>query len=93
MDWWVGVERADENLELGVDTLLLGSVFADDGECSDTLSVETLCLLEYYWIDRSESFPTMFLAKDWAKQMLWPSLMKWRMGKASLLVSPLAKPW
>lgn len=42
VDWWVGVEWADDDLDLGVDALLLSGVLADDGEGSDTLSVETL---------------------------------------------------
>lgn len=39
----VGVQRANENLELGVNTLLLGGISADKREGSDTLTVETLC--------------------------------------------------
>lgn len=42
VDWWVGVEWADDDLDLGIDALLLGGILADDGEGSDTLSVETL---------------------------------------------------
>ena len=42
VDWWVGVEWADDDLDLGVDALLLSGILADDGEGSDTLSVETL---------------------------------------------------
>lgn len=38
----VGVQGADEDLELGIDALLLGGVTANDGEGTDTLSVETL---------------------------------------------------
>ena len=42
MDGWVGVERADEDLDLGVDALGFGGVGGDDGEGAYTLSVETL---------------------------------------------------
>lgn len=42
MDGRVGVQRADENLELRVDALLLGGVGADKGEGTDTLTIETL---------------------------------------------------
>lgn len=42
VDGGVGVQRTDEDLELGVDTLLLLSVGGGDGEGTDTLSVETL---------------------------------------------------
>jgi hypothetical protein len=38
----VGVERANYDLDLRVDALLLGGVFADDGEGTGTLTVETL---------------------------------------------------
>ena len=38
----VGVQWADENLDLRVDTLLLFSRLADDGESANTLAVETL---------------------------------------------------
>jgi len=42
VDRGVGVERTDENLDLGVDALLLVGVLANDGEGTDTLTVETL---------------------------------------------------
>ena len=42
VDGWVGVERADEDLDLGVDALGFGGVGGDDGEGAYTLSVETL---------------------------------------------------
>lgn len=42
----VGVERADEDLDLRVDTLLLVGVGAHDGESTDTLAVETHVLGE-----------------------------------------------
>uniref|UniRef100_A0A287CUC3 Uncharacterized protein n=1 Tax=Ictidomys tridecemlineatus TaxID=43179 RepID=A0A287CUC3_ICTTR len=35
----------------------------------------------------------MFLAYDWQRQTLMPCSMKWRTAQASLLPSPLAKPW
>lgn len=38
----VGVERADDDLDLRVDALLLLGVFADDGEGTGTLTVKTL---------------------------------------------------
>lgn len=38
----VGVERADQDLDLRVDTLLLIGVGTDDGEGTNTLTVETL---------------------------------------------------
>lgn len=42
VDGGVGVHRADEDLELGIDALDLLGVLADDGEDTDTLTVETL---------------------------------------------------
>lgn len=42
VDGGVGVQRADEDLQLRVDTLLLLGVSSGDGEGTDTLSVETL---------------------------------------------------
>lgn len=42
VDGGVGVQRADEDLQLRVDTLLLLGVSSSDGEGTDTLSVETL---------------------------------------------------
>lgn len=42
VDRGVRVERTDENLDLRVDTLLLLDVGADNGESTNTLSVETL---------------------------------------------------
>lgn len=42
VDWGVRVERSDEDLDLGVDSLLLFRVFADDREGAHTLAVETL---------------------------------------------------
>lgn len=42
VDGGVGVQRADEDLQLRVDTLLLLSVGGGDGEGTDTLTVETL---------------------------------------------------
>jgi hypothetical protein len=42
VDRGVGVQRADENLELRVNALDLLGVLADDGEGTDTLTVETL---------------------------------------------------
>ena len=38
----VGVERAHDDLDLRVDALRLGGVFADNGEGAGTLAVETL---------------------------------------------------
>jgi hypothetical protein len=42
VDWRVRVKRADKNLDLRVDTLLLICGLADDGEGTNTLTVETL---------------------------------------------------
>lgn len=42
VDGWVGVKRADKDLDLGVDALLLIGVSADNGEGTDTLAVKTL---------------------------------------------------
>lgn len=42
VDGRVGVQGAHENLELRVNALLLGGVFADNGESTNTLAVETL---------------------------------------------------
>lgn len=42
VDRRVGVERADQDLDLRVDTLLLFGVGADNGEGANTLTVETL---------------------------------------------------
>lgn len=38
----VGVERSHKNLDLGVDALLLLGRLADDGECTNTLTIQTL---------------------------------------------------
>jgi len=43
---WVRVERSDEDLDLRVDSLLLICVCADDGECTDTFTVQTHVLGE-----------------------------------------------
>ena len=42
VDGRVGVEGTDENLDLRLNTLLLLGVLADEGEGTNTLSVETL---------------------------------------------------
>ena len=42
VDWRVGVEWADDDLDLRIDALLLVGVLADDREGSDALTVETL---------------------------------------------------
>lgn len=39
---WVGVKRADKNLDLGVDTLLLFGRFTNNGECTNTLAIKPL---------------------------------------------------
>lgn len=40
--WWVGVEWADDNLDLRVNAGLLLGVLGDNGESANTLTVETL---------------------------------------------------
>ena len=40
----VGVEGTDENLDLRLDALLLLGRLADEGESTDTLTIETLCI-------------------------------------------------
>ena len=98
----VGVQRADEDLDLGLHPLLLLDRLAHDGESSHTLTVETLQFDASHqprlgivlWRSRSWiGCFTMFFAKDWHKAILWPSEMKCLTANASLLVSPLAKPW
>jgi hypothetical protein len=42
VDRWVGVQWADEDLDLGVDAGLLGGILAHNGESTDTLTIETL---------------------------------------------------
>ena len=42
VDGRVGVKRADQDLDLRVDTLLLVGIGANDGEGTNTLTVETL---------------------------------------------------
>ena len=42
VDWRVGVERTDENLDLRVDTGLLLCRLANNGESTSTLTVQTL---------------------------------------------------
>lgn len=91
VDGRVGVQRADEDLQLGVDTLLLLSVGGGDGEGTDTLSVETLFLaevvsrgfthhpeLDHYDIRMytSRNMLTMFLANDWQRATSWPCSTK-----------------
>lgn len=44
MDGGVGVQGADDDLELRVDALLLSGVFADEREGTNTLAVETLVI-------------------------------------------------
>lgn len=39
VDGGVGVERADEDLDLRVDAFLLLGIFADNGECANALTV------------------------------------------------------
>jgi hypothetical protein len=94
VDRRVRVKRADQDLDLRIDTLLLVGISADDGEGTNTLTVETLGNVSMrVSLQRFVVTLTMFLAKLWQSEMLWPSLMKWRMGKASWSVFPLAKPW
>lgn len=47
MDGRVGVKRADKDLDLRVDALLLLCGGADNGESTDTLTVETLDCRSY----------------------------------------------
>lgn len=42
VDWGVRVKRADEDFDLRIDALLLFGGLADNGECTDTLAIETL---------------------------------------------------
>lgn len=42
VDWGVGVKRADEDLDLRIDALLLLGGLADNGECTNTFTIETL---------------------------------------------------
>lgn len=72
----VGVQWADENLDLRVDALLLLSGFADNGESTDTLAVQTLSRLVCKRVIQMLLELTMFFAKDWARQGRRPSLMK-----------------
>jgi len=78
VDGWVRVEGTNEDLDLRLDALLLLGVLADEREGTDTLSIETLHILLVYHISIvSDIFRrTMFLAKDWHRAMLWPSLTK-----------------
>jgi hypothetical protein len=46
VDGRVGVQRADQDLDLGVDSLLLVGILGDNGEGTDTLTVETHVLGE-----------------------------------------------
>lgn len=39
MDGWIGVQGTDEDLDLGINALLLFSRLADDGECADSFAV------------------------------------------------------
>jgi hypothetical protein len=48
VDGGVGVEGTDENLDLRLDTLLLLGVLADEGEGTDTLTVQTLHIVSCY---------------------------------------------
>lgn len=45
VDWGVGVEWADKDLDLRVDALLLICRLADDGKGTHTLAIETLIAL------------------------------------------------
>jgi len=47
MDRGIGVKRSDENLDLGVYALLLLCRFANDGESTNTLTIETLRIVSY----------------------------------------------
>lgn len=70
VDRRVGVKRADEDLDLRVDTLLLFGVGADNGEGANTLTVETLGNVSMrkplYGVSRRL---TMFLAKLWQREI------------------------
>ena len=42
MNWWIRVQRSDEDLDLRIDALLLFGRSANNRECSDTFTIETL---------------------------------------------------
>ena len=71
VDRRVGVKRADQDLDLRVDTLLLVGVGANDGEGTNTLTVETLddVSIRAHCTGVPERL-TMFLAKLWQSEML-----------------------
>lgn len=77
VDGRVGVQRTGEDLDLRVDALLLLGRLANEGESTDTLTVETLKRRQQTQksVDMSIAL-TMFLAKLWQRAMLWPSLTK-----------------
>jgi hypothetical protein len=71
VDRRVGVKRTDQDLDLRVHALLLLDIGADDGEGTNTLTVETLgkvsMRISFYILQRRL---TMFLAKLWQSEML-----------------------
>jgi hypothetical protein len=64
MDGGVGVHRADENLNLGVNALHLLGCGAANGEGSDTLTIKTLRQKSVYPKNTHFSTLTIFLAND-----------------------------
>lgn len=70
VDGRVRVQSADEDLQLGVDTLLLLGRGTDKRECANTLTVETLRLSAPHFLLGDSKILTMFLAKLWHRAML-----------------------
>lgn len=75
VDGRVGVHGADDDLELRVEALSLLGILANNGEDTSTLTVETLKAVSKGNLNsRFPSELTMFLANDWQRRILWPSL-------------------
>jgi hypothetical protein len=72
VDGRVGVQRADEDLDLGVDALLLVGRLADDGEGTDALAVETLHPVSGLTIIKRASYHVLgeALAQDGSETLL-----------------------
>jgi hypothetical protein len=63
VDWWVGVQRSHEDLDLRVDPLLLLGRLANHGESTHTLTIQTLAIVRRGMTWYLECYPTMFFAK------------------------------
>ena len=57
VDWRIRVKRSDEDLDLGIDALLLVCRFAADGEGTNALTIKTLDIVSYQLGEREVLWP------------------------------------